>query len=131
LDGAGFPYLYNQIPGVDHTMEYPTFTQEMLECIEFIDANSPNVGIEEWTGKTVSMFPNPIAENQELVLTGLEGDASISVFDASGKQVWSAQLNNVSNRVSISDFRTGLSAGLYSVLIQSEEGSLTKKLVVK
>ena len=131
LDGAGFPYLYNQIPGVDHTMEYPTFTEEMLECIDFIDANSSNVGIEEWTGNSVSMYPNPLTENQELVLTGLKGDASISVFDASGKQVWNAQLNNVSSRVSISDFRNGLSAGLYSVLIQSEKGYLSKKLVVR
>jgi hypothetical protein len=131
LDGAGFPYLYNEIPGVDHTMEYPTFTEEMMECIDFIDANTANVGVQEWTGTSVSMYPNPLTENQELVLAGLEGNASISVFDASGKQVWNAQLNNVSSRVSVSDFRNGLSAGLYSVLIQSEKGQLSKKLVVR
>jgi len=131
LDGAGFPYLYNEIPGVDHTMEYPTFTEEMLECINFIDANSSNVGIQEWTGNTVTMYPNPLAEGQELVLVGLEGDANISVFDVSGKLVWNAQLNNASNRMVISDFRGGLSTGFYSVLIQSEEGSLNKKLVVR
>lgn len=130
LSGAGFPYLYNEIPGVAHTMEYPTFTEEMLECISFIDANTSGVGIDEWSEGEITVYPNPITENQELVLVGLKGNASISVFDASGKVVWNAQLKNVSNRVSISNFRNGLSAGIYSVLIQSEQGSLIKKLVV-
>ena len=131
LDGAGFPYLYNQIPGVDHTMEYPTFTEEMLECIEFIDANSPNVGIIEWTGNSVSMYPNPLSEGQELILTGLEGDVNISVFDASGKMVWSKQLKNAANRITIPDFKNGLSVGLYTISIISDSGQLNKKLVVR
>lgn len=131
LDGAGFPYLYNEIPGVDHTMEYPTFTEEMMECINFIDANTPNVGISEWTGNVVSMYPNPLNEGQELILTGLEGDVNILVFDASGKLVWSKQLKNPSNRIAISDFRNGLAIGLYTVSIVSEQGSLTKKLIVR
>jgi hypothetical protein len=131
LDGAGFPYLYNEIPGVDHTMEYPTFTEEMLECINFIDANTSGLGVPEWTGNKISIYPNPISENQELVLHGLEGDVLISVFDVSGKMVWTEQLNNASDRMAISDFRSSLSVGLYSVLIHSEKGILTKKLVVK
>ncbi|MBP9153164.1 MAG: T9SS type A sorting domain-containing protein, partial [Flavobacteriales bacterium] len=124
-------YLYNQIPGVDHTMEYPTFTQEMLECINFIDANTPNVGIDEWHGNSVSIYPNPLTEGANLVMSGLEGDVSISVFDVSGKLVWNKQLQNITNQTSIADFRNGLSAGLFSIQIQSEKGRLTKKLVVQ
>lgn len=132
LDGSGFPYLYNEIPGVGHTMEYPTFTEEMLECINFIDANSTsNVGIEEWTGSPVSIYPNPLTDGANLILSGLEGDVSISVFGINGKLVWNEQLKNASNRVPLEDFRNGLSAGLYTIQIQSEKGSLVKKLVVK
>ncbi|MCB0753964.1 MAG: T9SS type A sorting domain-containing protein [Flavobacteriales bacterium] len=131
MSNAGFPYLYNQIPGVDHTMEYPAFTQEMMECINFIDANSSGLGVSEWTGSRVSMYPNPLTENQELVLIGLEGDLNISVLDASGKMVWSKRLKNVANRITISDFRNGLAVGLYTVSILSESGSLTKRLVVR
>jgi hypothetical protein len=112
-------------------MEYPSFTEEMLECINFIDANSSNVGIVEWTGNPVSIYPNPITEGASLILSGLEGDISISVFGISGKLVWNKQLKNASNRVSLEDFRNELSAGLYTIQIQSEKGSLTKKLVVK
>lgn len=130
LNGAGFPYFYNEIPGVDHTMEYPTFTQEMLECITFIDANTSNVGMEEWKGNAVSMYPNPLSENQELVFTGLGGDVSISVRDIRGKLVWNKTLKNVSNRTSLTDFRNGLSVGLYTISLQSEQGMLSKKLVV-
>lgn len=131
LDGAGFPYMYNEIPGIGHTMDYPTLTEEMLECVSFIDANTSGLSVSEWTGNTVSLYPNPISENQELLLLGLEGDVRISVFDASGKLVWEKQLKNASNRTKISDFRNGLSVGLYSVLIQSKDGRLVKKVVVR
>lgn len=131
LDGAGFPYLYNEIPGVDHTMEYPTFTEEMLECIDFIDANTSNVGISEWTGSTVSMYPNPIAENQELVLVGLSGEVNISIFDTSGKMVWARQLKNVSGRIGMADLTRELSVGLYAVQIRSGKERLTRRLLVR
>ena len=131
LNGAGFPYLYNQIPGVGHTMEYPTFTEEMLECINFIDANSSNVGVEEWSGNTVSIYPNPLTEGASLILAGLEGDVTISVFDVSGRMVWTRELQGITSQVSLHDFRDGLSSGIYSIQIQSEEGRLTKKLIIK
>ncbi|MBP9151671.1 MAG: T9SS type A sorting domain-containing protein [Flavobacteriales bacterium] len=131
LDGASFPYLYNQIPGVDHTMEYPTFTQEMLECINFIDANTPNVGIDEWQGDPVSIYPNPLTEGADPILTGLEGNVSISVFDVSGKMVWGKKLYNVSGKLELADFREGISEGLYTIVLGSEKGTLAKKLVVR
>ena len=131
LDGAGFPYLFNEIPGVGHTMEYPAFTQEMLECVNFIDANTSNVSVQEWTGTAVSMYPNPITEGTDLVLSGLEGDVKVALFDASGRIVWNKQLYNASNRTTISDLSNGLAVGFYTITIQSEAGRLTKKLVVR
>ena len=131
LDGAGFPYLFNEIPGVGHTMEYPAFTQEMLECVNFIDANTSNVGVQEWTGTAVSMYPNPITKGTDLVLSGLEGDVKLALFDASGRIVWNKQLHNASNRTSISDLSNGLAVGFYTITVQSEAGRLTKKLVVR
>ncbi|MDB4655229.1 T9SS type A sorting domain-containing protein [Flavobacteriales bacterium] len=131
LNGAGFPYLYNEIPGVGHTMEYPTFTEEMLECINFIDANTSNVGVEEWSGNKVSIYPNPLSSNQELMLSGLDGNVTISVLDISGKAVFSKQFKNVSHHTSIAKFRNGLSAGIYTIQIQSKKGNLSKKLVIR
>ncbi|MFT6210063.1 MAG: hypothetical protein ACJAYA_000551 [Bacteroidia bacterium] len=131
LAGGSFPYLFNEIPGVAHTMEYPTFTEEMLECINFIDANTSNVGIKEWTGNSVSIYPNPLNEGANLILSGLEGGVSISILDMNGRRVWNKRLRNASNHEPISNFRNALSAGLYTIQIQSENGTLTKKLVVK
>ena len=131
LNGASFPYLYNQILGVGHTMEYPTFTEEMLECINFIDANTSNVGVEEWSGNKVSIYPNPLSSNQELMLSGLDGNVTISVLDISGKAVFSKQFKNVSKRTSIANFRNGLSAGIYTIQIQFKKGNLSKKLVIR
>ena len=131
LGNAGFPYLYNQIPGVDHTMEYPTFTEEMLECIHFIDANSSNVSVEEWSGNAVSIYPNPVSSDQFLTVTGLTGSVNISMVDPTGRLVWNQAYTNVSNNLIIRQTPQELAAGLYSVLIRSEDGYLTKKLVIR
>ena len=131
LSNAGFPYLYNQIPGVDHTMEYPTFTEEMLECIHFIDANSSNVSVEEWSGNAVSIYPNPVSSDQFLTVPGLTGSVNISMVDPTGKLVWNQAYTNVSNNLIIRQTARELPAGLYSVLILSEEGFLTKKLFIR
>ena len=81
--------------------------------------------------REVVRYPNPLTDGANLILSGLEGDVSISVFGINGKLVWNEQLKNASNRVPLEDFRNGLSAGLYTIQIQSEKGSLVKKLVVK
>lgn len=131
LNGAGFPYLYNEIPGVAHTMEYPTFTEEMLECVNFIDANTSDVGIDEWRGKEVSIYPNPLATNQDLIIEGLSGDAQLLLFDATGKLAWNQELKNVSQRVSISGFSKDLTSGIYSLSVLSDSGVLTRKVVFR
>lgn len=130
LNGAGFPYLYNEIPGVAHTMEYPTFTEEMLECVNFIDANTSGVGIEEWSGDEISIYPNPLALNQDLIIEGLSGDIQLSLFDATGKLVWSQELKNVSERVSIDGLSKDLTRGIYTLSVVSKDGSLSKKIVL-
>ncbi|MDP6907907.1 MAG: T9SS type A sorting domain-containing protein [Flavobacteriales bacterium] len=131
LAGGGFPYLYNSIPGVDHTMEYPTFTEEMLECINFIDANTAGVGIEEWNGPSVSLYPNPLGEGASLILDGLVGDAQISIYDIKGELILDKQISIASGRVALVNFTEGCQAGMYSLVLQSEKGILTKKLTVK
>lgn len=129
LEGAGFPYLYNSIPGVDHTMEYPTFTQEMLECINFIDANSPNVGIQEWRGRQVSIYPNPVNENGTLALDGLEGDVIISLYNSVGQMVYTKQIDNVSDHLIIEGLNKKINDGVYWLTIDSDLGRLSKKVV--
>lgn len=131
LSGAGFPYLYNEIPGVAHTMEYPTFTEEMLECISFIDANTSGVGIDEWSEGEITVYPNPITENQELIIEGLSGDIQLSLIDATGKLVWIRELKDVSERVTIDGFTKSLTVGVYSISVVSEGGVLTKKVVLQ
>ena len=99
--------------------------------VERFSINSSNVGIQEWTGNPVSIYPNPLTEGADLILSGLEGDVNISVFDASGRIVWAKKLPRVSSQTSLPDFRDGLSAGIYSIQIQSDKGQLVKKLVVR
>lgn len=131
LEGAGFPYLYNSIPGVDHTMEYPTFTDEMLECINFIDANSPNVGIQEWRGKQVFIYPNPVNENETLTVSGIEGRVLFSIYNSLGQTVWTNQFDNVSDQLRIEGLSEKVNNGVYWLTIDSDLGRLSKLIVVK
>ena len=60
FSGSGVPYFYNVIPGVGHTMNFPTLPAEILECISFIDASVSN-GVVDGLGKESGwkIYPNP------------------------------------------------------------------------
>ena len=85
----------------------------------------------EWRGKEVSIYPNPLATNQDLIIEGLSGDAQLLLFDATGKLAWNQELKNVSQRVSISGFSKDLTSGIYSLSVLSDSGVLTRKVVFR
>lgn len=122
LPGAGFPYLFNEISGVGHTMEYPAFTMEMLECISFIDANTilPNVGISESAKNKVSIYPNPISEGSSLIIKGVENGSTIIIRTITGQEVTRYSATGTSGKQVISGLSKKLNSGLYLLSIISD-----------
>ena len=84
-------------------------------------------GVNDVMEGTVSIYPNPATSEITIALTK-SMNAEIRIFDISGKLlVFEAQtLINSKHNVNVSS----LTSGVYFVRINSEEGSVTKKLII-
>ena len=78
---------------------------------------------------TMRLSPNPAITSVAVALEGL-GDTGgeLIVMDAQGKSVWQQVLTNTSvvEQISVSEF----TAGIYFVMLRSDRGVVTKRLVV-
>lgn len=73
-----------------------------------------------------TIYPNPVRNN--LFIKDLSGTNNITIFDATGKVVYSkANVNNTSVNIDL----TNLSNGLYTVMINNGSESKTNKIVVE
>jgi len=129
LNGSGIPYLYNQLPGVDHTMEYPTFTTEMLECIAFIDAQY-STGINEQSAARVGVFPNPANAGDAITISGMGGESTVSIIDMAGKLMHHQTYSANEGTVRIEGVSESMVTGMYVMQIVSGELVSSHRLVI-
>ena len=71
-----------------------------------------------------NIFPNPASEIVSVTLN--QSQANFQLYSISGKLVLSKQLNYGENRIHLSN----LSSGIYLVRLNSEQSSITKKLII-
>jgi len=71
---------------------------------------------------SVNLYPNPTTNNFQV--SGFNGIALISVKDLNGKTLLSKQINN-SDKININS----LSKGIYTIEVNSNEGSIIKKII--
>lgn len=80
-------------------------------------------GINQNTENNLTIFLNP--ENNILSINGLLGKSNISIFDMNGRLMMNKQL--ISNQINLSS----LERGVYIVRIQTENGYLVKKIIIR
>jgi hypothetical protein len=109
-----------------------------INTIGFYDYNpNSSVSIEEILNKAndweVSIFPNPSDGNQNIKLKLPQAsEVSFSIIDNSGKQIYQQQLGALSSGehtfpIDWSDS----SAGSYTIILKSNDFSVSKKLIKK
>jgi hypothetical protein len=76
----------------------------------------------------VKVYPNPVSDQIQISLTGTVKNASVSIFDASGKQVYSSRLMDNSMQIPVSDYKNGL---YFVKIINNQESKISKVLVRK
>ena len=88
FEGSSVPFLYNEIPGVAHTMNYPELTQELMECINFFNGSN---SIANPDGKPqITLYPNP-ASSYITVAVGSGSPQSIAaILNTQGQLVTSS-----------------------------------------
>lgn len=117
------PYLYNEIPGVAHTMDTPLLTGELLECVDFIDAQYNTVGIQDMVFNGVRVFPNPVLSDAVLrIALGNQLYSEIEITDLLGRKAFQQDLmDSVLSELEI--VPGTLSKGVYLLTLEKVNGT--------
>ena len=125
---AGGYALLNEIPGVGHTVAFPTFPSEMMECFNYIESNyevvSTTKEAAEEDDNGISVFPNPASDTVELLIAEELLPTKIIIVDMS---------STVVKEVSLGDMILDLSdlvSGEYTLIVVSGTRMITEKFTI-
>ncbi len=80
---------------------------------------------EDLAGNSVSLSPNPVNGTLEIEVKGFKNMLSVKIFSLSGKELYAGRMESSLKRLDASH----LPQGMYVLVLQSDEGKLTKKFV--
>jgi len=86
------------------------------------DGNLVPLGVEGIAGANFSMFPNPA--NDVITITGLVGNAKVSIYDATGRLVRTESGN--AGTLNVSD----LEAGVYNIAVENKGAVKMEKVTI-
>ncbi|MFK7971681.1 MAG: T9SS type A sorting domain-containing protein [Bacteroidia bacterium] len=116
--------LLNEVPGVGHTVAFPTYPAEMMECFNFIEAQYTNTSInDEQLANRIQLFPNPAQQSVRLHAPANIAIEQVDILDNLGKVV----LHHIEARTSINV--ASLSSGIYTIRILTSESVALKRFV--
>jgi hypothetical protein len=86
------------------------------ECLSINQSKNTNL---------IQVYPNPAQD--QLVISGMEGNCKLELFNEQGQLIWSEQLNTNQRILDLSV----IASGMYVLSIQSERMKEIKKLIVQ
>ena len=96
------------------------------------------VTIEDCTGlgekekNAFNIYPNPVKDELVLEFSSKDIDAKeVFILNQYGQVVYSGDLSNTSSGMKISISTSGLTAGIYSIRVRTDEGNMIEKKFVK
>ncbi|MCO5260826.1 MAG: T9SS type A sorting domain-containing protein [Crocinitomicaceae bacterium] len=116
---------------IDGTQVWGTFTDIPVVRMNFDPSLAVKNNNEMVSG--VSVFPNPATDKAEVSFNlNAASNVTINVVDVNGKVVSTNSLNNLTVGANTASLNVaGLSTGVYSVVVKSDESTVTRKLVIK
>lgn len=117
LKANGGVTFFNSMPNVGHTVNFNGFTDEMQECIDFINQTTTNVESED-SGSL--FYPNP--SNGTLFINSNGFDQTTKIYSLLGELVFRTEMNQL-------DIST-LEKGVYIVTVISSSFVTSEKLIV-
>jgi len=127
----------NSIPGIGHVFNFPEFTDEMKECIDFIDSVSliPTFTIEyKHLENSILIYPNPARDVMNIqIMSEISGRIWIESIDATGRMnhsLYNGYLREGFNKISINVRACEFSKGLNIIKISTNNQVVHKKLLI-
>lgn len=125
FEGSSVPFLYNEIPGVGHTMNYPELTQELMECINFFNNGSSSINSPD-SKTALTVYPNPA--EQSIVISyqlPVNEKGELNIYNAQGQLVTSSGVEKQNTTLDISK----LSPGLYYLSLNNGKQQRNTKFI--
>jgi hypothetical protein len=94
---------------------------------EVIRIDGAGLGTNELSTAVASVYPNPVTENLNILLTGKQAEAVISIIDSKGSVVLNKMIP--ANEKNISFDARGFSKGVYTISIRTSKDVVVKKFV--
>lgn len=124
IEANGGDVLLNEIEGVGHTVAFPTYDVEMMECINYIDGTYSNVSVGEIEEETVLIYPNPAQESLAFSVSDGLVVEKVVLRDFSGR--WIRTMTKDFNKIDVS----GIAEGILLLELHTNKGMLAKQISI-
>ncbi len=125
INSNGGNALLNEIPNVEHTVVFPSYPEEMMECFAFIESQYGTSAITETElANGITVFPNPANETITINLIDNLLPKRIFISDLSGKFLKEVDVN--ARTVGVSD----LPQGVFLLTVKLENGTNTERISI-
>ncbi|MNR38197.1 hypothetical protein D3C85_1562770 [compost metagenome] len=92
-------------------------------------SEDPSLAVSENAANVhVNIFPNPVVGEAAIEVNGAVA-STITVVDLTGKAVYTTTVSEGTSKVTFST--NGFAAGIYTVNVSTEKGTITKKMLVQ
>lgn len=128
IQSNGGTSFLNEISGVGHTVSFPTYPNEMMECFNFIEEQYIIDGTREYFNeeKELLIYPNPATSEVNLdFINNDENVYEITLINSAGKLI--KKINPEFRKINIGDIKT---KGIYYLIIKSNNYTTTKKIMI-
>ncbi len=127
IQSNGGTSFLNEIPGVGHTVAFPTYPQEMMKCMNFIEDFHQSTAINDHSGfaGTLTITPNPAST--QITLFGPDPGAvkRIEILTISGQVI--KTIKGYTAVIPVDQFL----AGIYWVRLTTLSGSVIQSFIIQ
>ena len=107
-------------------------TRALAYINTIVDEFKPNVlGNTSFMSSNFSVYPNPNNGTFHIQLNEVVSDFKISIFDVTGKTVYTNEFSQNSDLVKEIKIEEEISKGIYFMNIKTNDGLVTKKIIIE